>query len=190
MSLWTRYLLPLYYFIDFCPHNVVHLVSIITPGVRSPSAEQMCKLYLMAPFLICYLCPACFQQYKPSVPKCSVCRQFFVVGGLRVAARIAVLSPTSSDACQNRGLEELLAHASFREAATWQLRGTQGQQDEYHVVIMPTLLSLLALQVVVPTTCNASSDDKVGIMTTAHYNRTVVGDTGSNWDRFTEAKEN
>ena len=39
-------------------------------------------------------------------------------------------------------------------------------QSQVSIIMMPTLLSLVALQVVVKTTCSATSDDKVGIMTT------------------------
>ena len=37
---------------------------------------------------------------------------------------------------------------------------------QINIVIMPTLSSLVAPQVVIMTTCGATSDDKVGIMTT------------------------
>ena len=41
---------------------------------------------------------------------------------------------------------------------------------KWRVVMMPTLLSLAAPQVAIMTTCGATSDNKVGIMTTLGFN--------------------
>ena len=43
------------------------------------------------------------------------------------------------------------------------------------VVIMPTLLSLVAPQVVMATTCGATTDNKVAIMTTLGFHRLNFG---------------